>query len=126
MREPFLAHSKSSTVKARALRRRMTPAESVLWSLVRNNRLGVHFRRQVPFGPYVLDFLCLSVMLAVELDGPQHFRPDALEYDRERDEYLRAHELTVMRFTNKEMLQNSNGVMCEIRRHIRATQRPSP
>ncbi len=111
MRKRILTHTPSSTAKAKILRKNMTTAEKKFWSLVRANQLGVHFRRQVPFGPYILDFLCLSVKLAVELDGSQHFEKEAREYDKRRDEYLNAHGFTVMRFTNREFLTNTDGVM---------------
>ena len=54
----------------------MAEAERKLWSLLRNNQLGVHFRRLVPFGPYILDFLAIKAQLAVELDGSQHYAPE--------------------------------------------------
>lgn len=111
MQKPLLIHSPSSTAKARILRKNMTPAEKIFWSLVRANRLGVHFRRQVPFGPYIIDFLCYSAKLVIELDGSQHFEKEAQEYDRSRDEFCRANGFTVMRFTNREFLSNTDGVM---------------
>jgi len=114
MQKPLLKHTPSSIAKAKILRKNMTPAEKKFWSLVRANRLGVHFRRQVPFGPYILDFLCMQAKLIVELDGSQHYKKEAQEYDYHRDEYVRANGFTVMRFTNKEFLTNTDGVMSYI------------
>ena len=57
----FLQASKSTLAKARALRKRMTPEEKILWSRIRNNGCGVHFRKQVPFGPYILDFFVFLI-----------------------------------------------------------------
>lgn len=73
MGKRFITSSQSSIAKARALRHTMTEAEKKFWPLVRNNRLGVKFRRQVPIGPYIIDFFCFSAKLAVELDGGQHY-----------------------------------------------------
>ena len=115
----FISSSQSSIAKARALRRRMTNAEKKLWSLVRNNRLGVKFRRQVPFGPYVVDFFCFFVKLVVELDGTQHYRAEGKEYDLHRNEYLEALGLTVLRFSNEEFLANQDGVINVIRGCVR-------
>ncbi len=63
----------ATTNQARALRRTAPATERFLWRLLRNRRLaGLKFRRQLPIGPYVVDFLCLSHRLTVEADGPFH------------------------------------------------------
>jgi very-short-patch-repair endonuclease len=95
---------------ARKLRRDMTDAERKLWSLLRNNRLGVKFRRQVPYGPYILDFYCVKAHLVVELDGSQHYTPEGKRQDAERDAYLRSDGLEVLRFLNDEVFTNEEGV----------------
>ena len=110
----FLQTSKSTIAKARALRRVMTPEEKKLWSHLRNNAFGVHFRKQVPFGPYIVDFFCIAAKLAVELDGDQHYTDEAKRYVEERDNYLRLHEMTVLRFRNRELKTNLDGVLTEI------------
>ena len=89
----------------------MTDPERKFWSLVRNNRLGVKLRRQVPFGPYIVDFFCFSAKLVVELDGSQHHTLEGKEYDFHRDEFLKAHGMTVLRFSNKEFFVNRDGVL---------------
>ena len=111
MGKRFITSSQSSTVKARALRRTMTNAEKKFWPLVRNNHLGAKFRRQVPIGPYIVDFFCFSAKLAVELDGSQHYTEEGKENDFHRDAYLRLYGVTVLRFLNKEFLANRDGVM---------------
>ena len=88
----------------------MTDAEKKLWSLLRNNRLGAKFRRQVPYGPYILDFYCVKVRLVIELDGSQHYTSEGRKKDAIRDAYLRSDGLEVLRFTNYEMLSNDEGV----------------
>ncbi len=118
MGQRFISSSRSSIAKARALRRRMTVAERKFWSLVRNNRLGVKFRRQVPFGPYIVDFFCFSAKLVVELDGSQHYRAEGKEYDFHRDQFLKSHGLTVLRFSNKEFLANQDGVCMVIQERL--------
>jgi very-short-patch-repair endonuclease len=67
------------------------------------------FRRQVPVGPYVADFLCKEAMLIVEIDGSQHSAQ--VEYDQQRDAFLRAGGYEVIRFWNNEVLMNVNGVL---------------
>ena len=110
----FLQASKSTIAKARTLRKRMTPEEKILWSRLRGDSFDVHFRKQVPFGPYILDFFCLSKKLAIELDGGQHYTSEALEYDKARDEYLQSQEIIVLRFRNKELKTNLDGVLTQI------------
>ena len=95
---------------ARKLRRDMTKAEKKLWSLLRNNRLGVKFRRQVPYGPYILDFYCVKARLVIELDGSQHYIPEGRRRDAKRDAYLRGDGLEVLRFLNDEVFSNEEGV----------------
>ena len=114
----FLKYPKSTLSRARKLRRNMTEAERKLWRLLRNNQIGVHFRRQVPLGPYVLDFLCLPAKLVVELDGSQHYHKTGLAFDSKRGAYLRAKGLKVLRFNNREFLTNPSGVMQSIYEHI--------
>src|SRR5450759_6040117 len=92
----------------------MTPEEKKLWSHLRNKSLSVQFRKQVPFGPYILDFFCLAKKVAVELDGDQHYEEEAKEYDAARDEYFRAHEVAVLRFRNREVKTNLDGVLTVI------------
>jgi len=88
----------------------MTDAERKLWSLLRGNRLGVKFRRQVPYGPYILDFYCVKARLVIELDGSQHYTPEGRRRDARRDAYLRSDGLEVLRFLNEEVFVNEEGV----------------
>ncbi|HXU83708.1 MAG TPA: endonuclease domain-containing protein [Polyangia bacterium] len=83
----------------RDLRRESTSAEAVLWRLLRRRKVaGLKFRRQHPFGRYVLDFYCAQHRLAIELDGGQHFLMAGRAYDGRRDAYLISRGLTVLRF----------------------------
>ncbi|WP_416236138.1 endonuclease domain-containing protein [Pseudomonas citronellolis] len=94
---------------ARELRRRQTDAERLLWSRLRDRRLlGWKFRRQVPLGPYVVDFYCHERQLVVELDGGQHLGNAA---DVDRDAWLRGQGLRVLRFWNHDVLVRTEGVL---------------
>jgi very-short-patch-repair endonuclease len=88
----------------------MTDAERKLWSLLRNNRLGAKFRRQVPYDLYILDFYCVKVKLVIEVDGAQHFTAEGKRRDKIRDADSRRDGLEVLRFTNVDVLTNSEGV----------------
>ena len=104
-----------STSRARELRRNQTRAEARLWSALRNRQVaGLKFRRQVPLGPYVVDFFCLSASLVVEVDGGQHGAPDGRSQDARRTCWLEAQGYRVMRFWNNEVLENLEGVLALI------------
>lgn len=99
--------------RARALRRDDTDAEARLWSALRAARLGGwRWKRQVPFGRYFLDFLCVEAGLVVEVDGGQH--ADQVAYDSRRTAYLERSGLRVLRFWNSDVLTNLNGVCLAI------------
>jgi very-short-patch-repair endonuclease len=108
---------------AKNLRKRQTLAERILWRNLRAKRFnGLKFRRQVPIGPYIADFMHVGAMIIVELDGASHRRMDRWEYDRVRDDYLRSWGFTVLRFSNIQVLQEKKEVLARIDAHIR----PSP
>jgi very-short-patch-repair endonuclease len=99
-----------NTIKARRFRKEQTEAERVLWQKLRNRELGGYkFRRQVPIGPYVVDFFCKSARLVIEVDGGQHAEREA--FDKQRDQYLRENSYEVVRFWNNEILGNLEGVL---------------
>ncbi len=94
----------------RALRRNQTEAERRLWHRLRLRQVeGFRFRRQRPIGPYVRDFVCLSESLVVELDGGQHAM--RMDYDRERDAFLKARGFRVLRFWNEDVLRRTEVVL---------------
>lgn len=68
--------------------------------------MGVKFRRQAAIGIYIVDFVCFSHELVVELDGPQHLDPAAIEYDRQRSSWLASQGFRVIRFRNQELDEN--------------------
>ena len=73
---------------ARMLRKTMTDVERKLWSKLRSNQLEVKFRRQVPYGNYIADFMSLEAKLIVELDGCQHYAENSILQDKLRDQYF--------------------------------------
>jgi very-short-patch-repair endonuclease len=100
-----------------------TDAELRLWRLLRDRRLnGVKFRRQVPLGPYIVDFLCVKAKLIVEADGSQH--AESLR-DTIRDAYLASQGWKVLRFWNNEVAENREGVLETILAHARPSSGPS-
>ena len=104
---------RTPTERARALRREDTDAEARLWAALRDRRLGGwKWKRQVPFGPYIVDFLCLETRLVVEVDGSQH--ADLIAYDSRRTAWLGRHGLRVLRFWNSDVLTNRDGVSLTI------------
>ncbi len=99
----------------RNLRRDATRAEALLWVALRKHRLsGRKFRRQHSIGPYVLDFYCPAMRLAVELDGGAHDHEAVQAYDRHRETYLARHQIRVLRFINDDVQANLTGVAVEI------------
>ena len=98
---------------ARALRKNSSDAERYLWHFVRNRHLGGYrFRRQVPLGRYVADFVCMRARLIVELDGGQH--AEHMLGDFERTQYLARGGFRVIRFWNDEVLQQIEAVLEQI------------
>jgi very-short-patch-repair endonuclease len=97
--------------RAKAMRRKMTPAELKLWNEVRAHRLmGLSIRRQFEIGQYIVDFACPLLKLVVELDGSQHGDDDAAERDARRTAFLEANGWTVIRFWNDDVLRDIDGV----------------
>ena len=97
---------------ARALRKRLTPQEVKLWVKLRElKRLGFHFRRQAPVGPYIVDFVSFKSRLVVEADGGQHGMPEGVKSDLSRDDFLRSQGFQVFRFWNSDIDTNLDGVM---------------
>ena len=109
-------HNKNSLKENRKkLRNGLTPAEAKLWSLLKNGQFESRkFRRQHSVGPYILDFYCPSAKLCIELDGAPHFTDGASEYDSARTEYLNVFGISVIRFENKDVFDNTEGVLREI------------
>lgn len=95
--------------RAKNLRTQSTDTERHLWYYLRANRLGFKFKRQVPIGNYVVDFLCNEKRLIIELDGGQH--SDNQSYDLERTAWLNKRGFKVLRFWNHDVLQQTESVI---------------
>jgi very-short-patch-repair endonuclease len=94
------------------LRKELTPAERKLWSRLRNDQLGVTFRRQHAIGNYIPDFCSPKAKLVIELDGSQHLEQE--EYDDARTKYLESLDYKVIRFWNNDVLNNIEDVILAI------------
>ncbi len=107
-------HYKSkSLVFAKELRSNQTNCENIIWEHLRAKRLnGIKFRRQVPVGKYIADFVNLGKKLIIELDGSQHIENE--NYDKMRSEYLKEHGYTILRFFDNDVINNLDGVLNEI------------
>jgi type I restriction-modification system DNA methylase subunit/very-short-patch-repair endonuclease len=108
--------------RARELRQKQTPAEELLWELLRDRQCcELKFRRQHQFGDYVLDFYCHDAKLAVELDGEPHNTPSRKKKDSVRDAYLKSQGVTSLRFENRVAIETPELILEAIARHL-----PSP
>ncbi len=96
------------------LRQNTTDPERILWSVLRGKNLGVKFRRQQGVGSYIADFYAAKLKLVVEVDGDSHFDVEGLAYDKERDAYMQATGITVLRFTNDQVRENLEWVLAAI------------
>ncbi len=93
--------------RAKALRRSMSLPEVVLWQAVKGRKLrGLHFRKQHPLGPYILDFYCHEARLAVEIDGQAHSFGDRPGQDERRDRWLRAAGVRTLRLSARLVLED--------------------
>ena len=97
--------------RARRLRRDMTPAERVLWRALREALPDLHWRKQVPFGPFIADFCSHRARLIIEVDGGQHAADAG---DDARTRFLRDEGYGVLRFWNNEVIDNTQGVISSV------------
>ncbi|NBV07075.1 MAG: single-stranded-DNA-specific exonuclease RecJ [Proteobacteria bacterium] len=105
-------YSSEILIKAKELRDNQTDAEGLLWFYLKNKQLDGHkFRRQQPFGNYIVDFVCLEKKLIIELDGSQHNEDKKIKYDAKRTEFLQQQGYKVLRFWNHEIFKNINDVL---------------
>ncbi len=112
MDNKFLPRNKKLNPRSRNLRNNTTRQENHLWyDFLKNHSL--QFNRQRVIGEYIVDFYCSRAKLVIEIDGLQHYEEGAIAYDQRRTAYLEGLELTVMRFTNKDIDSNFDGV-CQV------------
>lgn len=111
----MLSYNKGLKPFSQQLRKNMTDAERRLWSRIRGKQLkGYQFYRQKPIGEYVVDFYCPKSKLIIELDGGQHYTREGKEKDSARDEYLAGEGLQVLRFSDREVLTQTDAVLEKI------------
>ena len=112
---------------ARQLRVNQTDCEQLLWQKIRSRQIAnLKFRRQFPCPPYVLDFYCAELKLAIELDGGQHYETSGLIHDQRRTRYLNQKGIEVVRFSNLEVIQQMDDVLEQIIRIAANRKMPSP
>ena len=107
-----MVKSKEILRHSQDLRKNMTKEERHLWYDFLKE-YPVQFKRQVPFEQYIVDFYCFQAKLVVELDGSQHYEPEGRDADAQRTAWLEAQGLTILRFSNLDVLQSFNAV-CEV------------
>lgn len=114
------SYTKKSLNNAKYLRKNMTDCEAKLWYFLRAKRfLGLKFKRQVPIGNYIVDFLCPELSLIIELDGSQHL--ENIDYDIERTNYLESLGFKVLRIMDNEFSDIES-----VLEYIRQNCEPSP
>ena len=110
--------------RAKHLRKNSTDAERALWRHLRNKQLlGCKFRRQAPIGHYIVDFVCFSQSLIIEVDGGQH--QTQADYDAKRYKWLQSQGFTVLRFWDNDALANTDSVLERIMLELEKGERPS-
>jgi very-short-patch-repair endonuclease len=108
----MLSYNKQLKTLSQHLRKNMTDAENMLWLRLRRKQLKGHpFYRQKIIGKYIVDFYCPKANLVIELDGGQHYSETGQAKDRGRDNALREIGIKVLRFSDREVFENMDGVM---------------
>ena len=110
---------------AKDMKRFSTEAESCLWEMLRKKNLGDKFRRQHVIDDFIVDFVCLPKKLVIEVDGQYHNEPEMVEADKQRTEVLESLGYRVLRFTNEEVLANTDAVLQTIQTELTQTPPPS-
>jgi very-short-patch-repair endonuclease len=112
----------SAISRARSLRKSMTPEEVKLWvQLKALNARGFHFRKQAPLDGYIPDFAEFGHRLIIEVDGSQHGLPSGESLDAKRDAHFRASGFRILRFWNRDINTNMDGVMLTIEEALQDT-----
>lgn len=113
---PMKTYNRALVDRARQMRQEMTVPECRLWFELLQ-KMQPRFRRQRPVGRFIVDFYCAAIKLVVELDGESHNSVEAASYDEERTAFLQSQGMTVLRFTNAEVMGNLEGVLHAIQQH---------
>lgn len=111
----------------RKLRKHPTRAEAWLWYHLQNRKfLGYKFRRQHSVGRFVLDFFCAELLLGIEVDGATHLDPVTIEQDKERQQWIESHGVRIIRFTDQEILGDTDAALAKLRQALLSTHPSSP
>ncbi len=110
---------------AELLRKNMTVAERIIWEKLCKNQLGVKFRRQQPVWKFIADFYCHELNLIIEIDGGIHLISENKECDINREETLRELGMEIIRFTNDQVINETDKVIEEIKRAIELLKQKS-
>ena len=110
----FIPYNKKLTALARENRKNPTAPESRMWSeLLRKRHFSAYkFLRQKPIADFIIDFYCAELCLAIEIDGDSH--ASTVEYDAARSNALNALGITVVRYSNDEVMNNLEGVFDDL------------
>jgi very-short-patch-repair endonuclease len=124
---PHATISDRQKLRAKSLRQSMTHAETLLWRYLKAHHLdGLSFRRQVPMGAYVADFVCHGAHLVIEIDGASHDFDARQQHDQARDKWFASQGYIVLRFSNADVTSNLEGVLGAIRNAAVASLRGVP
>ncbi|MDQ3021104.1 MAG: endonuclease domain-containing protein [Bacteroidota bacterium] len=108
-------------------RKNQTKAESILWEATRNKKLGIKFRRQHAIEKYIVDFVCLTEKIIIEVDGDYHTDNEQIEYDKIRTETFKSLDYSELRFWNEDVIKNLEAVVKEIKYFLDyGTSPPAP
>ncbi len=118
--DKFRFNNKLLKDRRKELRVNQTEAEKKLWELIRGRRFnGLKFYRQYSVGGYILDFYCPKIRTGVELDGSQHIKDKTVLYDKDREKYLQASNIHIIRFWNSEVINSIELVLEKISSEIK-------
>ncbi len=106
------------------LRTNMPKPEEILWQRIRRKQLGVKFRRQHGIGRYIVDFYCAELNLVIEIDGDSHFSDEGKEKDTIRDAFMETLGIKVLRFTNEEVMKQTESVLERLFNLVRSNNPP--
>ena len=110
---------------SRILRSNMTDAEILLWSRIRRKSIaGYQFYRQKIIGRYIVDFYCHRAKFVIEVAGRQHYDSEGKQKDALRDDYMAHLGLRVLRFSDREIFEDLDGVVEVIWRHLETRESP--
>jgi very-short-patch-repair endonuclease len=113
--EKFRFNNRLLRGRRKELRAKETEAEEKLWLFIKNKEFhGLKFYRQYSVGGYILDFYCPKLRLGIELDGNQHKERETILYDKDREKYLGALSIRVIRFWNNEVINDIEKVLEKI------------